>query len=113
MKNLSLDFVQRVQLVNVLSVQEGPLGKTAPFLRVLNDVRFSEEESKQIKDVPLERGGEIVGFQRIPPSDAPEFGKKKVKVEDEDAKHLKGLLESWPKFTVADHTWADPLLKQL
>lgn len=113
MKNLSLDFVQRVQLVGVLAVQEGPLGKTAPFLRILNDVRFSDEEEKQINNIPIERNGELVGYQRFAPKDTPDFGKKKVKVEDADAKHLKELLESWPKFTVQDHVWADPLLKQL
>lgn len=113
MRTVSLDFVQRVRLTDVLSQQEGPLGKTAPFLRVLNDVRFSEAEDNQIVKLPIERNGEVLGVNMRAPADAPDFGKKKIKIEDADAKALRDLLESWPKFTVGDHVWADPLLKQL
>lgn len=112
MKNLQLDFVQRIKLTDLLSHQEGPLGKTAPFLRVMEKARFSDAEAKEIVHLPVETPkGTLMHFQA--PAGQPDFGKKKLQLEDSDAEKLKDLLESWERFSTLDHEWADPVVKQL
>jgi len=112
MKNLNLDFIQRIKLTDLLSVQEGSLGTTAPFLRVLEKVRFSDAEYAQIVQIPIETPrGMMTQFQA--PTGVPDFAKKKVNIEDADAKALGDLLNTWDRFSVADHAWADPITKQL
>lgn len=118
MKNLTVNFQQRAQLFYLLSQQEGPLGRTAPFLRVLTEVRFSDAENTQIIKLPYQVNGKVVGETIHPPQDSegkplPDWGKKKIKIEDADAAALLALLREWPKFLTNDHVWADPLVKAL
>ena len=107
MTKLDLNFLQRFKLSDLLSQQEGPLGRTAPFLRVLNLVRFDDAESAQIKTVKV--SDSQVRFE-APTAD---FGEKSVDLETADGKALLDLIENWPKFTTPDHVWADPLVEQL
>jgi hypothetical protein len=107
MKNLELEFIQRLKLINLCEIQEGPLGKTAPFMRILDVIRFTDSEIPQI--IKTQISDNIISY--APPNN--EFGKILVGFETTDAKVLVELLESWPRFTTADHTWADPLIKLL
>jgi hypothetical protein len=93
-------------LIALFSEQEGPLGKTAPFLRVLDEVRFSDAESAQIK---TEQVGKRMTFE----GPSGDLGRKEVAIEDADAKTVVELIESWPKSRTEDHRWTAPLLKEL
>jgi hypothetical protein len=107
MISIELNFTQRLKLSDLLSVQEGPLGRTAPFLRVLNLVRFDDAESPQIK---VQQVSETLRTYMAPTID---FGERSVELESADANALQELLNSWPKLTTVDHIWADPIVEQL
>jgi hypothetical protein len=109
MTTVTLNFTQRFKLVDLLAQQEGPLGRTAPFLRVLNTVRFTDAENKEIVVRPVPNDPGKIKF--APPS--AEFGAITVDLETADAKALAELLNTWPKFVTADHQWADSIIEQL
>ena len=107
MQTIKLDFVQRLKLTNLLSSQEGTLGKTAPFLRMLEKVRFTDAEEAQIIKTPMSAG--LTNYAQ--PSAG--FGQLTVELETSEAAVLVVLMESWPHFTPSDHEWAQRLLKAL
>lgn len=112
MKIVSVNFIQRIKLIGLLSVQEGTIGKTAVYLRLLDKVRFSDAEDGEITKIPVEtKDGTMTHFQA--PESKPDFAKKKLQIEDSDVAVLKGLIETWPHFTAQDHSWAMPLLDSL
>jgi flagellar assembly factor FliW len=106
MKNLELNFIQRLKIINLLSLQEGTLGKTAPFKRVLDLIRFNEEEDVQI--VKTQVDATTVNYAA--PTD---FKSLLVDIENADATAVVTLMEEWQHFTPADHVWCDPMLKAL
>jgi len=108
MKNLTVDFSTRIKLSNVLSLQEGSLGRLAPFNRVLDKVRFSDEESKSIKTT--QQNGLVL---YTGPDNRPDFGKIQIALEDADASAVTALLQSWERFTTADVGWTSKLLDGL
>jgi hypothetical protein len=107
MRIVEVNFAQRVHLVNLLSMQEGTIGKLAPLMRILDQIRFSEEEDKQITRTPV--GNDQVTF--VPPN--PEFGKLTASIEDGDASMLSDLLANWTHFRAADGVWVIPLQQSL
>lgn len=107
MTTIELDFTQRLKLIHLLSAQEGTLGKTAPFLRILEKIRFTDMEESQIIKTPV--SDMLTNY--APPST--DFGRLTVDLETADAGVLVTLLESWPRFTPEDHGWANRLLTSL
>jgi hypothetical protein len=107
MKTLDLDFTKRFKLGELLGAQSGTLGKTAPYLRILNLLRFTEAENNQITRVQI--SDTQVSYQ-APTRD---FGCISIDVENADCAALLELMESHPGFTTSDHVWADPLLEKL
>jgi hypothetical protein len=107
MIHIDLTFVPRLQLTNLLSQQQGTLGKTAPFMRVLEKIRFTDEEDRQIVKTPANE--KVMNYA----APNPEFGKLAVDIENADAAAVAALMEEWAHFTTADHVWAGPILKAL
>ena len=95
-------------LTNILSQQEGPLGKIAPLFKVMDKVRFTEDESKQIT---MTQDADRVNYSF--PADVPDFGKLSATLEDSEATAVLNVIEAWPKFRPADHTWVTLLMAQL
>jgi len=107
MKNLTLTFVQRLKAANILGLASGNLEKIQPLSTALEVIRFTEEETKQIKITP--NGGGIVAYE--PP--APEFGMKDVSLEDAHAAAVLRELDAFQGYQVADVAWLTDLKKQL
>jgi hypothetical protein len=106
MKTIELNFAQRIQLINLLSVQEGTLGKLAPYMRILDAVRFSEEDKQHITRTVE---GNKVSFT----APKPEYGRLTVSLETGDLAALEDLIATWPRFTAADGVWVIGLQKAL
>ncbi len=107
MKNLNVNFAQRLSLGNFLALATGPLGKMASLQRVYEAVRFSDADMRQIKVTDLGNG--MSTFQ--PPS--PEFGTLEVQVEDADATILHQEIDSCQQFRIADLGWVNSIKEQL
>jgi hypothetical protein len=107
MKAVDIDFAQRIHLVNLLSMQEGTIGRLAPFMRILDQVRFTDEEDKQIVRTPADNN--LVTF--TPPN--PAFGKIQARIENGDAAVLAELIGSWPHFKASDGAWVIRLQQSL
>ena len=117
MRNVHFNFVQRLKLAgpssgfgSILGIQEGPLGKTAPFARVLDKIRFTGEDSAKIK---VTRIDETRANFEGPPE--PGFGELDVELDTNDCNEVAKLLETggWPGANTMDHAWADPLVLAL
>ncbi len=114
MTRVELNFTQRFKLTQLLSVQEGNIGKTAPFFRILELVRFTDEEDQKI--VHTHVGINQVQFD--PPKDADGepiegWGDLAIEIDTSDATQLTELLKTYPQFKTVDHLWVGPVLKQL
>ena len=107
MKNLELTFAARLGISNFLGQATGPLGKISSLQRINEKVRFSDEESGQIK---VEQLGNGLSSYFAP---SPEFGRKTVQVEDADAAVLTAEIEACQQFRISDLAWLEPLKAQL
>jgi hypothetical protein len=107
MKNLSLDFPQRLRLGNFLAQTSGALGKIAALGRIYEAVRFSDEEWRQIRVQDLGNGTSNVE----PPS--PEFGRLETQLEDSDCPVLLQDLDSHQGFHLTDVAWVNAVKAQL
>ncbi len=106
MKTIELGFLQRFKLSELLGIQQGPLGKTAPYLRIMEKVRFTDVEAKVITQVRI-------NDTQVSVQAPATFANISVELEDADCTALRDLLEIHPTFTTADHLWADPVLAAL
>ncbi len=108
MKDLSLDFAQRVGIQNYLGSVEAPLGKLTSLGNVLKLVRFTDREQQQIKLGPLDEQGR----QPITAPLAP-FGQLRTQVEDADANAFIEEIEGRGKHKMVDLVWIEAVLPQL
>jgi hypothetical protein len=108
MKNLNLNFAQRLNVTNFLASVTGPLGKMSALQHVYEAVRFTDEEMRQVKMTDLGNG--MSSFE--PPS-IPDFGHLEVQIEDADASVLQQQFDSHQQFRIADMVWVGEIKKQL
>lgn len=107
MKNITLTFAQRVSLIHLLSAQEGTLGRLAPYMRVLDVIRFSDGDDKEIIRRPVDASR--MSYEAPHPG----FGALTATIEEGDATALCELFNTWPRFTAQDGAWATPILEAL
>jgi hypothetical protein len=107
MKNLKLNFAQRLKASNILGLASGNLEKILPLSTALEAIRFDDAELKQIKIVNAGNG--LMSYE------APngEFGAKEVGLEDAHAAAVLRELEAFQGYSVADVVWLTDLKKQL
>jgi hypothetical protein len=107
MKTFELTFGPRLKLGSVLAGASGKtLGEITALAAVFEQVRFTEEELKQVKQ---QTNGSVTLFE--PPS--ADFGTVTVTVEDSQAQVLDRELETAPRFDISDREWVRKLKKQL
>jgi hypothetical protein len=107
MKNLNLNFQQRLGVSNFLAQSQGALGKMTALQRIFLKVSFSDAEMQQIRQTPM--GGGMVRYD--PP--APDFGACDVSVDDADAEYLQAEIESGQTLHVSDIAWITAVKDQL
>jgi hypothetical protein len=107
MKNLNLNFGQRLGLAGFLALATGPLGKMAALQRIHEAVRFTDGEMRQVKVTELGNG--ISGFE--PPT--PDFGHLEVQIEDADVAVLQQEIDSHQQFHIVDMAWVAETKRQL
>ena len=105
MKNLTLNVGQRVGLNNVLGQQTGNLAKLAPYWRLMEGLRLTEDEGKQLQ-VNQQDGKIGVAWD-------PALAPKDFSLEDSDAMSVLALLQSWEHFTPSDFSWLQPIIDAL
>jgi len=103
MKNITLNFWQRVGLMNVLGAATGPLAKITALTRVYEAVRLTDEEMQQVQIQDLGNGRSAL----MPPS--PEWGTKTIEIEDADAKAVLAEIEAYSAFQISDMAWVNPI----
>ena len=107
MKNLDLSIGQRSSLLGILGQQQGNLEKLAPYWRLIEKLRLSEEEVSKWEVKQVEQEGKIFITW------SPEAKPTPISIEDSDAVALKKLIESWEGFGPSDFTWLQPILDAL
>lgn len=107
MKNIELDFPQRMGLANFLSGVTGSLGKMVALGRVLDNVRLSEGETAECKVQNLGNGS----MQIEPPK--PGWGSVTASVEDGDADVLMAEIDTYQHFRPADLSWVLSVKSQI
>lgn len=108
MKNLTLSFVQRLKATNLLGQVSGNLERILPLSNVLESVRFSDEEAKEIRITNL-NGGSMQTYE----APSPGWGVKEVSLEDAHASAFLKELDGYQGYQVADVNWLQDLKKQL
>ena len=98
MKNTTLNFYERIRTLDILGVQEARLAEVAIYLRIIDKIRFTEDEEKAAK---LKRNESSVQWE-LP---NPEYGTITAQLEDVEAEKLLGLLQSWPHISTRDAKW--------
>ena len=107
MKTFELTFGPRLKLGNVLAGASGKtLGEITALAAVFEQVRFTEEELKQVKQ---QTDGSVTRFE--PP--AADFGKISVTIEDGQAQVLDRELECAPRLDLSDLVWVKELKEKL
>ena len=107
MKTFELKFGPRLKLGNILAGVSGKtLGEITALSAVFEQVHFSEEELKQVKQ---QTDGMVTRFE--PPS--AEFGSITVTIEDGQAQVLDRELECAPRLDLSDLAWVKALKEKL
>ena len=107
MKTFELTFGPRLKLGNVLAGASGKtLGEITALAAVFEQVRFTEEELKQVRQ---QTDGSVTLFE--PPS--ADFGTVTVTVEDGQAQVLDRELECAPRLDLSDLLWVKKLKETL
>jgi hypothetical protein len=119
MKQITLDFVDRIKLAGagaavggVLGLARGGTAKMSVCIKLYETIRFSEEESTQMTIVPGPNGQTFF----TPPVDKPDFGLKQITIEDLWATVLIQELDAFPDYALADFqpgSWRERLLERL
>lgn len=107
MKDLELDFVQRLKTADLLSKVTGPLDKIVALAAVFQAVRFTEAEMAQITVKQLGNG--VQSFE--PPYAT--FGTLRTQLEDSQAAALLAEFHLCQGLTIADLPWFSAVKKQL
>lgn len=107
MKRLDLKFEHRIPLIDMLANYRGPLAKVHALGMVFDAVRFSEQETAQIKTVDM-GGGQV----RVQPPSA-EFGAVSCQIEDASASALLDELAAHQGMGIADREWTGEVKRQL
>ena len=107
MKQVSINFNQRVGLVNFLAGATGPLGKIAALGRINDAVRFTDTEMQQIKITDVGNGNSAF----VPPT--PDFGQMVARIEDADAALLVQELDACQNFRIFDRDWVGHVRSKL
>lgn len=105
MKNLTLNVGQRIGLNNVLGQQSGNLAKIAPYWRLMESLRLTEEESAKLQMTTTDGKVGVAWDPTLPSKD--------VSIEDPDASVVLSLLQSWEHFTPSDLSWLQPIIDGL
>lgn len=109
MKDLTLKYQERLGLVNFLCGMRGlDLARMQSLGRVLDAVRFSDEEAERIKPTPLGNG--MVSY---PPAPTGDFGNIAVQIDNSDAEILTAAINNYTDFTVGDRIWSATVKTQL
>ena len=107
MKTFDLSFGPRLKLGSILAGASGKtLGEITALAAVFEQVRFTEEELKQVRQ---QTNGSVTLFE--PPS--ADFGTVTVTVEDGQAQVLDRELETAPRLDINDLEWAKALKERL
>jgi hypothetical protein len=76
------------------------------YLRILDEIRITDQEREtsnlQVQDGQLR--------WQLPAAD---FGTREIQFEDEEARRLSDLLETWPKVTIRDVAWIERVVSDL
>ena len=106
MKTFELIFAPRLRLGNMLGGATGTLGEMAALKATFDQVRFTEDELKQIK---VTTSGPMSTYE--PPT--AEFGAVKVTIEDSQAQVLDRHFENSLLLAVGDVEWVTALREKL
>jgi hypothetical protein len=107
MRNLTLNYYERVQLWNLIGAHKAPrLREAAVLLRCIEKVRPSDEEARETQ-LTLDR------TQMSWRTPAPGYGEREIAFEDEEAAALVGVLDTLEGVRVADWAWIVPIAAAL
>jgi len=108
MLSVHVNFYQRIVLWNLTgNAQVGNLRDAAPYLRLVEKFRPSDEE---MRDTQF-RLEEVTGYRWISPG--PNYGDREISLEADEQSKLIEALESQQGVKVADAAWQFKLLDQL
>jgi hypothetical protein len=109
LKDFSVNWYQRISLWSRIgSIPAPTLKEASVFLRILDKVRPTDEESKVAKLTATNNG---YAWSQLP---SIEYGSRQVELEDEEAKSLADALDTHPQpVLVADAAWMLLLLERL
>src|SRR3990172_1567473 len=109
MRQVEVDFTQRLQLINLLGGQEGRVADIRLLSKIIDKLDFTPEE-RDLSALTTDPRG--IMTWRLP-ADQPAFGVKVVDLEDAEAERVKTVLEAWPRFRPSDQKWLDPIFESL
>jgi hypothetical protein len=119
MKQLTLDFVDRVKLTGggidlggVLGLTHGNTAKMYVCRELYDLIRFSEAETKQMEITPGGNGRSLFAA----PKGVPDFGMKEITIEDLWARVLLDELETFGEYDMTDFapgSWRGRLIDRL
>ena len=105
MKTLDLNAIQRLSLISILGTVEGPLSRILPAATVLERIRLTDAETK---DVTVSEDGKQITYPT-----SPEWGKVTCVVDDSHALAVLSVLDQWQHFRASDIGWLSDLTAQL
>jgi len=103
---MQLDRTQRISLELLLGQQRGDVAAIACFVRVMEAVRLTECERKEIK-LRVEKDNIVWD---IDPNNNPTVP---VTLEDADRDRIVKAIETFDKFLPGDYAWVEPVLAAL
>jgi hypothetical protein len=108
MKQLQLNFLQRVRLVDVLGTTHGPLKVIAPIWDFIKSIRLTDEEQTAVN---FTIDGAVRRWEALPNES---FGNLTHEFKHSyDAATVLHTLEHYPDFEPVDMVWLQDVLTQL
>lgn len=111
MKALTLGAHERLHLESLLGAQRGNAKDMYLIVGIIGAIRLNEEEKNVAKYRPLQRAGQEFMVWDRPACEL--MGSKTVQLEDEQARRLAEVLNSWTGFSPIDMEWVRPLLEAI
>jgi hypothetical protein len=105
MKKLHLSYTQRLKINSFLSTRKGDVGFIRECSKLMDEFELNQEEKKRINLRPVPQG--------IAWEDSPDYQKKEVELEREQAKLLLAMLAEHGEWAPDDLKWLEPTLEEL
>lgn len=102
-----MDTNRRIRSAAVVGQQKGNASQIRLWGRVMDKIELTEQEKASIEFIVLPDG---VRWNVAKALEAPA---KEVKLEEEEAHPLQGILANWGGFLPTDRSWLLPLLDAL